>query len=51
MAQIPEKVQVTFNADQIRLISEYKGVFGLTKAEIVRSIVTNWLYEHYEKKK
>lgn len=41
-----EKVQVTFNPSQLELIDKYKGVFGSTRAEIVRHIVANWLYEN-----
>ncbi len=40
-----EKIQVTFNKEQIRLIKKYKGIFGEDDAEIVRHIVTNWLLE------
>ncbi len=39
------KVQVTFNKKQIEIIRKYKGIFGESDAEIIRSIVTNWLLE------
>jgi hypothetical protein len=40
-----EKVQVTFNKKQLDLIDSYKGIFGNSSAEVVRTIVTNWLFE------
>jgi len=39
------KVQVSFNDRQWELISQLKGEFGETDAEIVRSIVLAWLAE------
>lgn len=46
-----EKIQVTFNKKQVELIESFKGVFGETNAEVVRSIVTNWLLEKTIQKK
>jgi hypothetical protein len=46
-----EKIQVTFNTNQIELIDRFRGVFGNTKAEIVRYIVANWLFENEIKKR
>ena len=40
-----DKVQVTFNRTQLALIDEHKGLFGDTRAEVVRYIVANWLLE------
>jgi hypothetical protein len=40
-----EKVPITFNGEQLRLIEKYKGILGDSKAEIVRNIVINWLLE------
>jgi hypothetical protein len=37
------KIPVTFNEEQIRLIEQYQGIMGDTKAEIIRNIVINWL--------
>ena len=45
-----DKVQVTFNRTQLALIDEYKGIFGDTRAEVVRYIVTNWLLEKVPRK-
>ena len=39
------KIQPTFNKEQLRLIRSFRGVFGEDDAEIVRYIVTNWLLE------
>lgn len=39
------KVQISFNEKQWELISQLKGEFGETDAEIVRSIVLSWLAE------
>ncbi len=44
-----EKVQVTFNSSQLGLVDKYKGVFGNTRAEIVRHIVANWLFDNEKK--
>jgi hypothetical protein len=38
-----DKIPVTFNEDQVRLIEQFKGIMGNTKAEIVRNIVINWM--------
>ena len=40
-----DKVQVTFNRTQLALIDKHKGLFGDTRAEVVRYIVANWLLE------
>ena len=40
-----EKVQVTFNKAQLELIDNLKGIFGSTRAEVVRYIVAHWLFE------
>ena len=45
-----EKIPITFNEDQIKLIASYEGVLGNTKAEIIRNIVINWLLEKGGKK-
>ena len=45
-----EKIPVTFNKEQLKLIENNKGVLGNTKAEIVRNIVINWLLEREGKK-
>jgi len=45
-----EKIQVTFNTSQIELLDRFKGIFGNTRAEIVRYIVTNWVFENEIKK-
>lgn len=39
------KIQVTFNKEQIKLIRQHKGIFGEEDAEIVRYIVINWVIE------
>lgn len=39
------KIPITFNSEQLKLIEGYTGVLGNTKAEIVRNIVINWLLE------
>ena len=41
----PNKIQATFNKEQLKLIRSFRGVFGDGDAEIVRYIVTNWLFE------
>ena len=46
-----DKIQVTFNKTQLKLIDEYKGLFGDTRAEVVRYIVANWLLERSAPKK
>jgi hypothetical protein len=40
-----DKVQVTYNKSQLDLIDNFKGIFGNSRAEIVRNIVTNWLFD------
>lgn len=40
-----EKIPITFNDEQIKLIEKYEGIMGNTKAEIIRNIVINWLIE------
>lgn len=40
-----KKVQVTFTDDQWRIISNLRGKFGNTDAEIVRNIVIAFLSE------
>ena len=40
-----EKIPVTFNEEQLKLIENFGGVLGNTKAEIVRNIVINWILE------
>lgn len=40
-----EKVQVTFNKAQLELIRDFEGIFGASKAEIVRNITVSWLFD------
>ena len=40
-----EKIPVTFNEEQLDLISKYTGILGNTKAEIIRNIVINWILD------
>ena len=40
------KVQVVFSKNQMDLLRSYGNFFGEGDAEIVRSIVTNWLVEN-----
>ena len=40
-----KRVQVTFTAEQWRLIERFKGVMGSDDAEVVRNIVLAWLVE------
>ena len=40
-----KRVQVTFTAEQWRLIERFKGVMGSDDAEVVRNIVLAWLAE------
>ena len=40
-----EKIQTTFNKEQLKYIRQFKGILGEDDAEIVRSIVTAWLLE------
>lgn len=49
-AQKKEKIPITFNGDQLKLVEEYMGILGNTKAEIIRNIVINWLLEKGGKK-
>lgn len=49
--KIKNKIPVTFNEEQIRLIEEYQGIMGDTKAEIIRGIVINWLLNNKNDKK
>jgi len=46
-----DKIPITFNSDQIKLIEKHMGVMGNTKAEIVRNIVINWLLLKEDKDK
>ena len=45
------KIQTTFNTEQVKLIRDFKGILGEDDAEIVRSIVTNWLLEYKKRDK
>lgn len=45
-----EKIQVTFNKAQLELLDQYKGIFGNSRAEVVRHIVANWMFEKERKK-
>ncbi|GBE20027.1 MAG TPA: CopG family transcriptional regulator [Candidatus Pacearchaeota archaeon] len=45
-----DKIPVTFNDEQVKLIEDYSGIMGNTKAEIIRNIVINWLLERGGKK-
>jgi hypothetical protein len=38
-----EKIPITFNEEQLKIIEKYHGILGNTKAEIVRNIVINWI--------
>jgi len=38
-----EKIPVTFNVEQLKLIEEHRGILGNTRAEIIRNIVINWI--------
>ena len=40
-----DKIQVTFNQTQLQFIDEFKGLFGDSRAEVIRYIVANWLLE------
>jgi len=40
-----EKIPVTFNSEQLKIIEKYTGIMGNTRAEIIRNIVINWLLE------
>lgn len=44
-----EKIPVTFSDAQIQILEKYMGIFGNTKAEIVRNIVINWLFDKEKK--
>lgn len=45
-----EKIQVTFNKAQLELIEQFKGIFGNSRAEVVRYIVANWIFDKKQKK-
>ncbi len=40
-----EKIPITFNQEQLKMIEEMGGILGNTKAEIIRNIVINWIIE------
>lgn len=40
-----EKIPITFNEEQLRMIEKIGGMMGNTKAEIIRNIVINWLVD------
>ncbi len=44
-----EKIQVTFNKAQLELIRGFEGIFGASKAEIVRNITVSWLFDKRRK--
>ncbi len=44
------KVQIAFTKKQMEIIRRYKDIFGDSDAEIVRSIVTNWLISKKDSK-
>ncbi len=44
------KVQIAFTKKQMEIIRGYKDIFGDSDAEIVRSIVTNWLISKKDSK-
>jgi len=44
------KVQIAFTKKQMEIIRSYKDIFGDSDAEVVRSIVTNWLISKKESK-
>lgn len=44
-----EKIPITFNEEQLKLIEQFDGIMGNTKAEIIRNIVINWLLERGKK--
>lgn len=44
------KVQISFTKKQMEIIRSYKDIFGDSDAEIVRSIVTNWLISKKDSK-
>ncbi len=46
-----EKIPVTFNEEQLKLIEDFGGILGNTKAEIIRNIVINWILENRGDKK
>ena len=45
------KVQVAFTKRQMEIIRSYKDIFGDSDAEIVRSMVTNWLIQKRDSKR
>ncbi len=44
-----EKIQVTFNEEQLKELDKYLGIFGSSRAEVLRHIVTQWMFEKHEK--
>jgi len=40
-----KRVQVSFTMEQWELIKKFKGIFGKTDADVVRTIVITWLTE------
>lgn len=44
------KVQIAFTKKQMEIIRSYKDIFGDSDAEIVRSMVTNWLIQKRDSK-
>lgn len=45
------KIPVTFNNAQWKIIDEFKGILGNKRAEVIRAIVMNWLLDRLDKKK
>ncbi len=41
--KVKNKIPITFNDIQLKLIEEHIGILGNTKAEVIRNIVINWL--------
>ncbi|PIN89394.1 CopG family transcriptional regulator [Candidatus Pacearchaeota archaeon CG10_big_fil_rev_8_21_14_0_10_32_14] len=41
--KIKNKIPITFNDIQLKLIEEHMGILGNTRAEVIRNIVINWL--------
>lgn len=44
------KIPVTLNDKQWEYIEKYRGILGEKRAEILRSIVLNWILEREENK-
>lgn len=44
MAEV-KRIQVSFTEQQWKLLNQFKGEFGESDAEIIRSIVLSWLAE------